>query len=104
MHPQNQVRSKNSKSNSEVNITDQSETDETINLKSIHDMMKAMMKAMMQKLEKLDSIDTRVKTIENDLKSVKESIEFTHAEITDLKKKVKLESKLTKQQSSESRS
>ena len=97
MHPQNQVRSKNSKSNSEVNITDQSETDETINLKS-------MMKAMMQKLEKLDSIDTRVKTIENDLKSVKESIEFTHAEIKDLKKKVKLESKLTKQQSSESRS
>ena len=80
--PTKPVRSKNSKSNSEENITDQSETDETINLKSIHDMMKAMM----QKLEKLDSIDTRVKTVENDLKSVKESIEFAHAEIKDLKK------------------
>ncbi len=45
-----------------------------------------MMKAMMKKLEKLDSIDTRVKTVENDLKSVKESIEFAHAEIKDLKK------------------
>jgi hypothetical protein len=37
--------------NSEENIVDQSEGGETINLKSIHDMMKAMMK----KLEKLDS-------------------------------------------------
>ena len=84
--PTKPVRSKNSKSNCEENITDESETDKTINLKSIHDMMKAMMKAMMQKLEKLDSIDTRVKTVEKDLKSVKESIEFAHAEIKDLKK------------------
>lgn len=45
-----------------------------------------MMKAMMKKLEKLDSIDTRVKTVESDLKSVKESIEFAHAEIRELKK------------------
>jgi DNA repair ATPase RecN len=68
--------------NSEENIVDQFEGGETINLKSIHDMMKAMMK----KLEKLDSIDTRVKTVESDLKSVKESIEFAHAEIRELKK------------------
>ena len=44
------------------------------------------MKAVMQKLEKLDSIDTRVKTIESNWNSVKESIEFAHAEIKDLKK------------------
>jgi hypothetical protein len=75
--PTKPVRSKISKANSEENIVDQSEDGETINLKSIHDMMKAMMK----KLEKLDSIDTRVKTVESDLKSVKESIEFAHAEI-----------------------
>ncbi|CAB4026051.1 Hypothetical predicted protein [Paramuricea clavata] len=80
--PTKPVRSKISKANSEENIVDQSEDGETINLKSIHDMMKAMMK----KLEKLDSIDTRVKTVESDLKSVKESIEFAHAEIRELKK------------------
>jgi FtsZ-binding cell division protein ZapB len=45
-----------------------------------------MMKAMIKKVEKLDSIDTRVKMVESDLKSVKESIEFAHAEIRELKK------------------
>jgi hypothetical protein len=46
---------------------------------------------MMKKLKKLDSINTRVKTVERDLKSVKESVEFALfefvlAEIRELKK------------------
>ena len=45
----------------------------------------------MKKLKKLDSINTRVKTVERDLKSVKESVEFALfefvlAEIRELKK------------------
>ena len=44
-----------------------------------------MMSEMMMKLDKLDSIEDRVKFFEQDLKSVKDSIEFAHAEVHDLK-------------------
>jgi hypothetical protein len=44
-----------------------------------------MMSEMMMKLDKLDSIEDRVKFFEQDLKSVKDSIEFAHAEVNDLK-------------------
>jgi regulator of replication initiation timing len=40
---------------------------------------------MTMKLDKLDSIEDRVKSFEQDLKSVKDSIEFAHAEVNDLK-------------------
>ena len=39
----------------------------------------------MMKLDKLDLIEDRVKSFEQDLKSVKDSIEFVHAEVNDLK-------------------
>jgi hypothetical protein len=44
-------------------------------MKEIHNMFSTMMK----KLEKLDAI-------ESDMKQIKHSLEFAHAEITDLKK------------------
>ncbi|CAB3989179.1 Hypothetical predicted protein [Paramuricea clavata] len=44
-----------------------------------------MMSEMMMKLDKLDSIEDKVKSFEQDLKSVKDSIEFAHAEVNDLK-------------------
>ena len=40
----------------------------------------------MGKLSKLDDIDSRVKLIENDLKNMKDSVEFVHTEVKDLKK------------------
>jgi septal ring factor EnvC (AmiA/AmiB activator) len=44
-----------------------------------------MMSEVMMKLDKLDLIEDRVKSFEQDLKSVKDSIEFAHAEVNDLK-------------------
>lgn len=44
-----------------------------------------MMTEMMKKLDKLDLIEERVKSFEQDLKAVKDSIEFAHAEVNDLK-------------------
>ena len=40
---------------------------------------------MMMKLEALDKIEERMKTVENNVMEVKKSIEFAHAEIIDLK-------------------
>jgi hypothetical protein len=55
--------------------TDEKEDEKTIDMKEIHNMFSTMMK----KLEKLDAI-------ESDMKQIKHSLEFAHAEITDLKK------------------
>ncbi len=45
-----------------------------------------MFEIIMGKLSELDDIDSRVKSIENDLKNMKDSVEFVHAEVKDLKK------------------
>jgi hypothetical protein len=42
-----------------------------------------MFQGIMTKLEKLDTIETKVKCIEDDLKEIKSSVEHAHAEITD---------------------
>jgi hypothetical protein len=41
---------------------------------------------MMKKLEKLDRIETRLKNMEINMAEIKESLEYAHAEIADLKK------------------
>ena len=48
-------------------------------------MTNDMIKTMMMKLEALDKIEERMKTVENNVMEVKKSIEFAHAEIIDLK-------------------
>ena len=40
---------------------------------------------MMKKLDKLDLIETKVKSVEQELRSMKDSIEFAHSEVKDLK-------------------
>ena len=50
-------------------------------LDEIHNTLKIMMK----KLDKLDMIEGRMKTLKEDLRDVKTSMEYAHAQITDLK-------------------
>ena len=45
-----------------------------------------MFETIMEKLSKLDSIDTCMKSLEQELKDVKASITFVHAEVEDIKK------------------
>ena len=40
---------------------------------------------MVNKLDKLDVIEERLKTFENDMNDVKDSVEYAQAEIKDLK-------------------
>ena len=44
------------------------------------------MKTMMLKLEKLENIEESVKSLDDDLQSVKASLEYTHRVVVDLKK------------------
>jgi septal ring factor EnvC (AmiA/AmiB activator) len=50
-------------------------------LDEIHNTLKIVMK----KLDKLDVIEGRMKTLEEDLRDVKTSMKYAHAQITDLK-------------------
>jgi cell division protein FtsB len=55
----------------------------------------------MKKLHKLDLIETKVKSVEQELRSMKDSIEFAHSEVKDLKsdnEERKKTDELTKQQ------
>ena len=45
-----------------------------------------MFEIIMKKLSKLDIIDSRMQSLEQELKEVKSSIEFVHAEVEDIKK------------------
>lgn len=56
-----------------------------INMEDIYEMMAAMSEKL-KKLDKLDQIEERIKGIEDELKSVKHSVEFAHDEIEDIKK------------------
>ena len=75
------TQSKIPKCNNEESKKKETEPGEEKNLNDIFNMMSEMM----MKLDKLDSIEDRVKTFEQDLKSVKDSIEFARAEVNDLK-------------------
>ena len=72
--PNRTVKSKNSKCNTpEIEIIEK-EKEKEVNMSEIHQMFATMM----TKLEKLDGIET-------DMKEIKLSLEYAHAEITDLK-------------------
>ena len=73
--PTKPVQSNISKPKDTMESEDEKETD-----------VKEMFEIIMGKLSKLDDIDSRVKSIENDLKNMKDSVEFVHAEVKDLKK------------------
>ena len=53
------------------------------------DEIHGMLKIVMTKLEKLDVIEERIKSVEEDMKGVKHSIEFAHAEIKEIKEEQK---------------
>jgi regulator of replication initiation timing len=44
-----------------------------------------MFEVIMGKLSKLDGIDSRIKSVEQELKTMKASVEFVHEEVQDLK-------------------
>ena len=70
------VQTKKQKSNN----TDEVKEEE--NSEDIHGMFEIIMK----KLSKLDSIESRMESLEQEFKDVKSSIEFVHAEVEDIKK------------------
>jgi cell division protein FtsB len=85
------------KHNDNRNQEDEIETEEQVELKDIM----VMMKNMMRKLDKWDLIETKVKSVEQELRSMKDSIEFAHSEVNDLKsdsEERKKTDELTKQQ------
>jgi tRNA threonylcarbamoyladenosine modification (KEOPS) complex Pcc1 subunit len=53
------------------------------------DELYTMMKSVMAKLETLDLINERILSVEQNVKSLTKSIEFSHAEVTDLKEEMK---------------
>ncbi|CAB3981599.1 Hypothetical predicted protein [Paramuricea clavata] len=53
------------------------------------DELCSMMQTVMKKLEMLDLIKDRILSVEQDVKSLKESINFAHAELDNLKKEMK---------------
>lgn len=80
--PNKPAKSKIPKPNSTMKEADGEEESKNVNLNDIYDMMKTMM----SKLEKLDIIEKNVKSLDEDLQSVKASLEYAHAEVEDLKK------------------
>ena len=85
------------KHNDDKNQEDEIETEEQVELKYIMVMMKNMMK----KLDNLDLVETKVKSVEQELRSMKDSIEFAHSEVKDLtsdNEERKKTDELTKQQ------
>ena len=62
-------------------------------LDEIHNTLKIMMK----KLDKLDMIEGRMKTLKEDLRDVKTSMEYAQAEITDLKTSHKITTTFNKE-------
>ena len=73
--PNRTVKSKNSKCNTPELQIIENEKEKEVNMSEIHQMFATMM----TKLEKLDGIET-------DMKEIKLSLEYVHAEIADLKK------------------
>jgi hypothetical protein len=86
--PIKSVRTKIPKLNSTPNKSEDESSCEEVKLADIHNLIQIMV----QKLDKLELIDGRLKSVESDLKEVKGLIEFAHAEVVDLKE----ENKITK--------
>ena len=73
--PTKSVRSKIPKHNSMPKRMEDGIQEKKVDLEDIHEMMKIMM----NKLDKLDVIEERLKTFENDMNDVKDSVEYAHA-------------------------
>ena len=86
--PIKSVRTKIPKLNSTPNKSEDESSCEEVKLADIHNLIQIMV----QKLDKLELIDGRLKSVESDLKEEKGLIEFAHAEVVDLKE----ENKITK--------
>jgi chromosome segregation ATPase len=54
-------------------------------MEDLHSMMEVMM-IQMKKLDKLDIIEEKLKSFENELQGVKDKLNFVHAEVEELKK------------------
>ena len=80
------VHSKIPKPNNTPEKIGESSAPNEVKLEDIH----AMMQIMMKKLDKLELIEDRIKNVESDLKDVRESIDFAHAEVEDLKEDQKI--------------
>lgn len=80
--PNSTVKTKNKKSNTPESKTKEEKEGQSNEMSEIHEMFATMMK----KLEKLDGIETKLKNIEINMAEIKESLEYAHAEIEDLKK------------------
>ena len=80
--PNKTVKTKNQKSNTPESKTKEEQEGQSNEMSEIHDMFATMMK----KLEKLDSIETKLNNMEINMAEIKESLEYAHAEIADLKK------------------
>ncbi len=76
--PSKPVRAKISKLNDSKEMLEEDKTTETSSVTSMFDMI-------MTKLGKLDIIDNRMKSVEQELKEMKHSLEFIHAKVKDLK-------------------
>ena len=48
-------------------------------------MKRMLFEVIVGKLSKLDGIDSRIKSVEQELKTMKASVEFVHEEVQDLK-------------------
>ncbi len=78
--PTKSVRSKIPKHNNMTKRMEDKKPEKKVDLEDIHEMMKNM-----SKLDKLDIVEERLKTFENDMKDMKASVEYAHAETQDLK-------------------
>ena len=77
--PSKPVKAKNTKLNDTKEVKDE---EEDLDVKGMFEMI-------MTKLGKLDIIEKRMEIFETELKEVKDSIEFAHSELHDLKKECK---------------
>ena len=77
--PSKPVKAKNTKPNDTKEVKDE---EEDLDVKGMFEMI-------MTKLGKLDIIEKRMEIFETELKEVKDSIEFAHSELHDLKKECK---------------
>ncbi|CAB4044117.1 unc-13-like C, partial [Paramuricea clavata] len=79
--PNKAVKTKIQKLKNEKNDVEESNNEKEIELKDIYEMMQSMM----TRLNKLDSIESRVMTFEEELRDMRASIEYAHGDIKELK-------------------
>jgi hypothetical protein len=84
--PMKSAKSKSIKQNDTPNMIVQEERENNTQLDEIHELLKVMAR----KLDKLDIIEEKVKSAEEEMKGLKQSLEYAYAEIGDLKRQQEL--------------